>query len=63
MAQYQVIDDLDIQQLAGLYDGPGERYVVGTDFLTAAGVVMSQQDGGRVASDGRLEELAHPHQS
>ena len=32
------------------------------DFNAAAGVIVRDQDCGRAAPDGGLEELAHPHQ-
>ena len=60
MPDYEVIEHLDVEQLAGLDGLLGQPHIVGRRGGIAARVIVDEDDPGGVLPDGFSEDLALP---
>ena len=57
---HQVIQHIDIEQLAGLNNGPGDGNIIRAGRGITAGVVVGDDDRCRVAPHRAFEQLTNP---
>ena len=60
-ADNDVVEDLDVEELAGFDEHLGDADVLGAGRGVAAGVVVDDDDGGGQAADRFTEDLADAH--
>lgn len=59
MPDHEVIEDVNVQQFARLYDGARNGNVIRRGRWVSGGMVVDHHDGGSIASNGGLKYLAY----